>query len=420
MNKFFGDTVYEFEHESGMHVQLINKKGFRRKYAAISIDFGSVDSEYMHNGEHIIVPDGTAHFLEHKMFEKPEGNIFKRFATFGAQSNAFTSRSMTSYFFDCSNNFDENFDVLFDLVFKPYFTTENVEKEKGIIIQEINMCIDDPYHINYLELLKLLYKVSPAKKDIAGTEESVMSITPEILYKCYNTFYRPDNMCLTVVGDIDVETVKSALQRANLPKRDDSLVIKIKKDEPSELAGLRSLCKMDTSVPLFVFGFKDAAQKYTGTERLKRKVAGEITADLLFSTTSDLYDDLYRSGDIYYFYAGYTLERDFGQFSIMGESDRVETVAEKVKKHISKIASEGIDKDIFERYKKAIYGMQIRTFDRPSTLMHNFGKFYLQGVDLFDYLDICGKITEKDVNDFIKDLLCKEMAVSIVEPKGGN
>ena len=420
MNNFFGDAVYEFDHESGMHVQLIIKKGFRRKYAAIAVDFGSIDAEFLYNGEHVFVPDGTAHFLEHKMFEKPDGDIFNKYAAFGAQSNAFTTYSRTSYHFDCTDNFEQNIDILFELVFKPYFTRENVEKEKGIIIQEINMSLDDPYYISYMEMFKLLYKVSPAQKDIAGTEESVMSITPEILYKCYNAFYRPDNMCLTVVGDIDVETVKSALQRANLPKCDDSSVIRIKKDEPRELAGMRSVCKMETSVPLFRFGFKDMAQNYTGKDRLVRKTAGEIAAYLLFSTTSDLYDDLYRSGDVYYFCAGYILERDFGQFIIMGESDKVELVEEKVKKYISKIASEGIDKSIFETFKKAVYGMQVRSLDRPSTFRDEFGQFYLQGVDLFDYLDICGRITEKDVNDFIKDLLCTEMAVSIVEPKGGN
>ena len=410
MSELFKEKIIEFDHESGMHIQILPKKGFRRKFAALTIGFGAIES----------IPDGIAHFLEHKMFEKPDGDIFNKYAALGAQCNAFTGESRTCYHFDCTENFKQNLKLLFEQVFTPYFTHENVEKEKGIIVQEINMYLDNPYYVNFAELLKLLYKNNPVKEDIAGTEESVMSITPEMLYKCHHDFYRPDNMCLTVVGDVDVDTVMQIVDGADLPKSSKDSAEKTIIEEPREIAGSRSVCKMDTSVPLFMFGFKDEPIKYTGIERMKRIIAGGIAAELLFGHTSELYEDLYESGDIYSLWASYDLESDFGHFIISGESDRIETVEQKVKSYIAKIAENGIDKYVFESLKKALCGMHVRVFDKPSTLMRIFGQFYLQDMDVFDYYDTCGKITEEDVKDVINNLLGTEMAVSIVEPKGGN
>lgn len=414
----YNEKIYEFRHKSGLYVQILPKKGFRRKYAYLTTKFGSADSEYLCEGKKIKVPHGTAHFLEHKMFEKKDGDIFDKYSKTGANSNAFTGHLVTSYHFDCVDNFEENLNILFEQVFVPYFTPENVEKEKGIIIQEINMYRDDPYDVRYQEFLKLLYKNNPVKIDIGGTEETVRSITPEILYNCHKVFYRPDNMCLTVVGDVNVETIEKALDRAGLPKYTDNQIERIQPAEPEKPAGIRSVCQKDTSCPLFAFGFKDASSKYNSTEFLKRKIAGNFASDLIFDSVSELVDTMYRSGDIYTIYACYNINKNYSFYEIMGASEKPEKVEKAIGDYIAKIAEMGIDSKMFESLKRAYYSYNIRGFDSLSSIAIRLVHSYQDGYNLFDYFDAYGKITEADVNDFIRDLLCKEMVVTIVEPKG--
>ena len=197
-----------------------------------------------------------------------------------------------------------------------------MQKEKGIIVQEINMYLDEPEYVCSTELMRLLYKNNPVKKDIAGTEASVMSITPEMLYKCHSVFYRPDNMCLTVVGDVGNDLVEAALERAELPKRKNVPIVKLLPEEPMEIFGKKSTVEMDASLPLFSFGFKDDPLLYTGQTRIRRKLTGRIVKELLFGTTSDLYEKLYNEGYINYdFYASYEIERDYAMFSISGSSE---------------------------------------------------------------------------------------------------
>lgn len=414
----YDEKIYEFKHKSGLKIQILPKKGFRRKYAYITVDFGSCDSAFMYNGKRIDVPHGTAHFLEHKMFEKEGTNIFEKFSKTGAECNAFTNKTMTSYYFNCVDKFEENLEILFEEVFVPFFTPESVEKEKGIIIQEINMYRDDFQAVCQQNFLGLLYKNNPIKIDIAGTEETVNSITPEILYKCHKAFYRPEFASLTIVGDVDVVNIEKVLDRVNLPMYHDDIIERIQPEEPEQPASLRSVCKMDTSYNLFAFGFKDNPSKYNKDERLRRKIVGDYVVELLFSQTSDLVDELYRSGDIYSLYAFYEIAENYGFFGIFGATDNPDKVEKAIRDYIANILKEGIDNNLLQIIRRASRSWNVRMFDSLSNLATSIVFCNNDGYNLFDYCEAHDKITEDEVNDFIKDLLCKEMVVTIVEPKG--
>lgn len=414
------ERVYECDHSSGLHIQVIPKKGFNKKFAVITTDFGSVNTEYTRNGIKKTIPDGTAHFLEHKMYEQPDIDVMSRFSALGADCNAATGFSKTYYYFSCTENFDACLDLLLKHVYEPYFTEENVEKEKGIIIQEIDMYLDDPFYVGGQDLMRLIYKHNPVKNEIAGTEESVRSITPEMLYACHDAFYRPSNMCLTVVGDVDPETVYEAVSRARISVKSDDAILKLLPDEPKELAGKFYERRMETSLPIFNFGFKDDPGKYTGRSRMIRKHAGNMARELVFGPSSELYKTLYERGYINYeFYTAYDLERDYSMLSITGESEHIREIRACTEEYISKLLKTGVDSRSFRIMRNAMVGSELRSFDSVAYIGRIFGQYYLQGVDAFDYFTSCGTITEDDVNTVISDILSGDMAVSVVERLDG-
>lgn len=410
------EKILEYDHSSGLHVQYIPKKGFQKKFAVIATDFGSVNTVFRSGQNTITVPDGTAHFLEHKLYEQPEGDVMYQFAALGAECNAATGYSKTYYYFTCTDYFEECLKILLRHVFHPYFTPENVEKEKGIIIQEINMYLDDPYYLCDMDLMNLLYKNNPVRKDIAGTEASVKSITPGILYQCHDAFYRPSNMCLTVVGDVDPQKIYDTVNHADLPQKDRGEIVKILPEEPAQLMGTRCARKMDTPMPIFNFGFKDFSEKYQGRERMRRRLAGNIAKELIFGSSSDLYEKLYNNGYINYdFYPSYEIERDYAMFTISGASENINLVQDNIIQYLSQLHKTGVSGHDFTIMKNAINGSLLRSFDSISYIGKIFGQQYLQGVDAFDYFTGCGTITEYDVNNVISDLLCGDMAVSVIE-----
>ncbi len=415
------ERILECDHGSGLHIQIIPKKGFKRKFAVITTDFGSIDIEYTRNGELRTLPEGTAHFLEHKMYEQPDVDVMSRFAALGADCNAATGFSRTYYYFSCTDNFDECLDLLIKQVAEPYFTKENVEKEKGIIIQEINMYLDDPFYVGEQDLMRLLYKNNPVKNEIAGTEESVRSITPEILYECHDAFYRPSNMCLTVVGDVNASSVHDAVERSGLSHGNSDDIAKILPHEPRETAGKYFTRRMETSLPIFNLGFKADPLPYTGIKRVMRRHAGNIMRELVFGPSSELYKELYENGCINYeFYASYDIERDYSMFSVTGESEKISEILDRVREHINRLLRTGVDSRRFRIMRNAMTGSELRSFDSVSYIGRMFGQYYLQGSDAFDYFTSCGKITEYDVNDVISEVLGGDMAVSVVERSEGS
>ena len=409
------EKIYEYDDNSGLHVQLIPKAGFHKKFAVITTDFGSINVQFRENGETVTIPDGTAHFLEHKLYEQPDGDVMGKYAALGANCNAATGYSKTYYYFNCTENFAECLELLLRHVFHPYFTNQNVEKEKGIIIQEINMYLDDPWYVCDSNLMQLLYKNHPVRKDIAGTEESVQQITPELLYRCHSLFYRPSNMCLTVVGDVPPDVIRDVVSRAELPP-DSQKPEKLFPEEPERLVGTKCQCNMETPVPLFCFGFKDRPELYSGKERMRRRLAGNIAKELIFGSSSDLYEKLYNNGYINSdFYPSYDLERDYAMFSISGSSENIGLVQDYIVEYIRELRKKGADPHAFASMRNAMNGSLIRSFDSISYIGRIFGQMYLQGADAFDYFTSCGTITENDVNHVIADLFSGDMAVSVIE-----
>ena len=287
----FKETLYFGTHDSGLKVYVMPKMGYSKCYAIIGTHFGSIDSVFTVAGEaeQTILPDGVAHFLEHKMFEQPDGgNVFGEFAKYGANANAFTSNTMTAYLFECTENPVENLKILLDYVSKPYFTEENVAKEQGIIGQEIKMYDDDPDWRCAINLLGAMYENHPIKNDIAGSVESIAKIDKDLLYKCYDNFYNMANMILFVIGDINEqdmgncveEMIKSYKILDNLPIRDYG-------NEPKRVLKNTIHQTMDVSVPSFMLGYKDI-DTLEFIESLNYKEYKEILSKIDFGKYSTL------------------------------------------------------------------------------------------------------------------------------------
>lgn len=419
----FDETLYFGTHKSGLRVYVIPKEGYSKCYAVIGTQFGSIDSVFTVAGEseQTVLPDGIAHFLEHKMFEQPDGgNVFGEFAKFGANANAFTSFNMTAYLYECTEAPIENLKILLDYVSKPYFTDENIEKEQGIIGQEIKMYDDDPEWKCAINMLSAMYENHPVKSDIAGSVESIAKINKELLYKCYDNFYNMANMILFVIGDIDVqsvgncvdETIKDYKILENLPARDYGA-------EPAAVSESTVCENMDVSVTSFILGYKDTDTGYDGAKLLKKATEYSIILELAFGKTSDIYTELVEKGLIMGFLDfDAECEPSYSHITISGESNEPEKVREITFKGIEKLKRSGIKKADIERLKKAYHGRFIKQFDHISSVAHAFLSNTFNNIGLFDYVDVIQSITEEDVNKRLRENFDENLSVlSIIKPK---
>ncbi|HGS9921018.1 TPA: M16 family metallopeptidase, partial [Clostridioides difficile] len=369
VNDILKEEVYYEKLQNGLDVYFMPKRGFMKKYAILATNYGSNDLEFVPIGEDkkIRVNEGIAHFLEHKMFEQPDGgDAFDKFSKLGVNANAFTNFTMTAYLFSATENFYESLEHLIDYVQTPYFTDENVEKEKGIIAQEIKMYNDDPDWNVYFNCLKAMYINYPARIDIAGTVDSIYKITKEELYKCYNTFYNPGNMALFVVGDLDVEKVIDVTKKSNNYKV-DKLSKSIERFYPEEPEGVKEkevIEKFPISMPMFNIGFKDSNVGLKGKELLRKEIVTDILVGMLFKKGSKLYEDLYMQGLINEnFGAGFSSQVDYAFSIIAGDSKEPKKVKEIILDYIEKSKKEGLSKEEFERTKKKKIGSFIKCFD---------------------------------------------------------
>jgi len=295
-----GETLYYKKHECGLDVFIMPRKDYSAGYAIFGTKYGSVDSEFVVPGETEVtkVPDGIAHYLEHKMFDQPDGsNVFDKFSELGGNANAFTSFNSTAYLFGAADNIEENLKVLLDYVQSPHFTEESVQKEQGIIGQEIKMYDDNgPWRV-FFNLLGAMYHNHPVNKDIAGTVESISHITPELLYKCYNTFYNLSNMMIFVTGDINPTAIENCIDsgiKNNNPFNEE--IKKIYPDEPKSVCKKKVEQSLSVSMPLFMIGFKDTDTGYSGDKLLEKFIEVSIINKMLFGKGTDFYKDLADSG----------------------------------------------------------------------------------------------------------------------------
>lgn len=422
MREIFNETIkekmYHYEHESGLNVYVMPKKGFIKQYAMFATHYGSNDSQFIVPGEKnkTLVPDGIAHFLEHKMFEEEEGSIFEEFSKNGASANAYTNFTTTAYLFSSTDNFYDNLKLLLDFVQRPYFTDENVEKEKGIIAQEIRMYDDDPSWRLFFNMLGGLYHLHPVKVDIAGTIESISKIDKDILYKCYRTFYHPSNMVLFAVGDIDINKVLDIVNNSVKADKRQGEIKRIYPNEPETINKNYVEQKMAVSMPLFNIGFKDNDVGYGGKKLLKKDIVTQICLEILAGRSSDLYEELYNDGLIdSTFDTEYVGEIDHGYSIIGGQSNDPEAVKQAVLDKISKVDS--IDDSDLNRIKRKITGRFLKSFNSVESISHNFITYYMRGINILDYTTTIEEITNDDVLDRFKTFFNeKNCVLSVIKP----
>lgn len=413
------ETIYHEVMDNGLQVYVLPKPTFKKTYATFATKYGSVDNHFhVAGGKETTVPDGIAHFLEHKMFEEPEGDIFATFASNGASANAFTSFDQTVYLFSATENIETNLSTLVDFVQRPYFTDENVEKEKGIIGQEINMYADNPDWRVYFGLIEAMYSKHPVRIDIAGTVESISTITKETLYTCYNAFYHPSNMLLFVVGGVDPEKVFSLI-RANQKGKTYGKQGEIKRifeDEPEQVATKRLESKLAVSMPKIMFGFKEKVEDLTGEASLKRDLITKLMLDLLVGSSTSLYQKLYDEELISdSFGHEFNSSQQYAFSAMGGDTKDPDLLLKRIKEEVDLILKSGFAEKDFERARKKKIGGYLRMLNSPESIAHEFTRYQFRGGDLFEVLPMYESITLAEVNERLQaHVNWEQLAVSLV------
>ena len=412
------EKVYVEKLENGLTVMIIPKKGVQKKYAIIGTNYGSNDSKFIVPGEdkETEVPKGVAHFLEHKMFEQESGlNSLDTLTALGVEANAYTTNDHTAYLFECTENFYPALDELMDYIQHPYFTDENVEKEKGIIGQEIMMYDDYPEWKVYLNALEAMYYEHPIKLDITGTIETISHINKEILYKCYNTFYNPSNMVMVVCGDFEPEKLIEEIKKRLINKEANGEIKRIYPKEKEDIVKNKVEENMDVSQPLFVIGIKD---KIADTkERVRKHIAVEILLNMIIGKSSKLYKELYEEGLLYATPSlDYEFSKDYAHILITGQSPKPEIVYEKFKQQVNNMKNTTIDSQEFNRIKKRIYGEYIKEYNDVSNIARMFLADFFKEINSFDYLEEMLIINEQYVDQVLKSVFDDtKMVLSVIK-----
>lgn len=423
-NRALQETLYHYRVYPGMDLYVLPKPGYHKKYAIFSTRFGSIDNRFRVEPDQnaTVLPDGVAHFLEHKLFEDDRGNVFDRFAALGASANAFTSFTQTTYLFSCTSNFEENLTQLLDFVQEPYFTEQTVQKEQGIIGQEIKMYEDHPHWRVFFNLLESLYKEHPVRNDIAGTAESIAEITPDLLYRCYNTFYHPSNMAVFVVGDLVPDEVGRQVEE-NLGKRNYKpmgSIVRLFPDEPAGITRERVVQELVVSEPILFVGFKDmVVDKLRGRDLMRREILMELVLDIMFGSSEKLYNDLYRADLIdESFGAEYTAEANYGYTMIGGETRDPEQVYQRIMDAVTIVIKDGVSAEQFERHRRKILGGYIRRFNSLEFIANNFLAYRFKEADLFELPTILQEIRREETFALVEEnLKVDRHAVSLIMPQ---
>ncbi len=387
-------------------------------YALCAIKCGSLDNEIIVDGVRFNFPEGTAHFLEHKMFEgSGEVDIYEQFAKYGADANAYTSYDRTVYYFSCTENFAENLQILLDMVFFPKFTSQGVEKEKGIIAQEIIERNDSPEDICFFQLLKTLYKNNPIRNNIGGTVESINKVTFDILREYYNIFYHPENTAVIVCGNVNVECICDIVTQfaSHAPYR---FIERITPKETDNIVSKRVESSMHTSIPLFCIGYR-YDEIVCDAEQLRRyDICLSILELMLFSTSGELYNMLYDSQMITSAFSDWHIcdERVF-MMAINGYAENPDEVCQYIMSYLKKQLSNGFSNDDFERCKRIVLADYITHFDSTEEIASSLITDAFDGVNVFDDGDIVQKISLEEITVFARKFFNEDRAaISIITP----
>ncbi|MGG5738433.1 MULTISPECIES: EF-P 5-aminopentanol modification-associated protein YfmH [Bacillus cereus group] len=417
------ETLYYEKLPNGLDVYILPKQGFNKTFATFTTKYGSVDNTFVPLGKEEMtrVPDGIAHFLEHKLFEKEDHDAFQLFSKQGASANAFTSFTRTAYLFSCTSNVERNLNTLLNFVQEPYFSEKTVEKEKGIIGQEIQMYQDNPDWRLYFGLIDSLFVKHPIKIDIAGTIESISKITKDLLYECYETFYHPSNMLLFVVGAIDPEKTMD-LVRENQEKKDyenQPEIVRSFEEEPEEVNEKKKIILMPVQTPKCLVGIKATNLQEKGKALLKQEIALTLLLDYLFGKSSVHYEALYNEALIDdSFSYDYTEENNFGFAMVGGDTKQPDELEERLKGILLNTNYDQLDEAALERVKKKKIGGFLRSLNSPEYIANQFTRYAFNESSLFDALTVLEGLTVQDLQEVAKLLLSEEkMSVCQVLPK---
>lgn len=415
------ESVYWDKLPNGLTVAVVPRPGFTKKLAYFVTNFGAIHTEFTLNGKAYKTPAGIAHYLEHKLFDMPGRDITAEFAALGASPNAFTSYDLTAYYFSCTENFEESLRLLLEFVSTSYFTEETVQKEQGIIGQEIGMYEDNPDSKNFENLMNSMYRKHPVRVPILGTKETIAEITPQLLHACHQAFYRPGNMLLCVVGDVDSETVtKIAIEQ--LPQADEAVVERLEA-WTEEMACPESFCEqtMEVAMPMFHLGFKYEPPEL-GKEAVLCEIVGDLAAEALFGESSRLYMQLYEEGLIDSSFAG-GFETIDGMAMLLasGDSEDPQAVKQAILEEAERIVREGVSQEEFLRMKRSVLGRRIRDLDSASSVAFRICAYYFSKFDYFDFPEVYREVEAKDLQEFLARAVTRERcSLSVINPKGGN
>ena len=413
-----GQTIYHSVLPNGLRVYVDVRRSYSKQFAFFATRYGGMDLRFRgEDGEWLDTPAGVAHFLEHKTFDTEDGSALQRMAANGVDPNAFTSASMTGYYFDGVRGFEENLRTLLSFVSVPWFTPESVDKEQGIIAQEIRMCEDDPNDEAYYRLLEAMYVDHSIRTRVAGTVESIAQITADTLYQCHRAFYRPGNMVLCVGGNIDPEQVAEIAQEVLAEEYSTATPTGFGRQEPAEVGERLTRRTMPVSMPLFALGVKGSPAEQGGG--LRQRLVGELTCDVLFSTSAPLYNRLYEQG---------LLNSSLGSFYSAvpgcafivaeGESRDPERVRDEVLKEAARLAAEGIDQELWDRLKKAAYGTMVRRLNSMEDTCIEMAQTWFDGEDYLSFPQVFQSIERTDGEALLREWFVeRRTALSIIDPE---
>ncbi|MBD7964223.1 EF-P 5-aminopentanol modification-associated protein YfmH [Fictibacillus norfolkensis] len=417
------ETLHYEELANGLKVYVLEKKGFNKTYATFTTHYGSVDNHFKPLGkdENVKVPDGIAHFLEHKLFEKEHGDVFQDFSKQGASANAFTTFNRTAYLFSTTGDVKKNLTTLIDFVQEPYFTEKTVEKEKGIIGQEIRMYDDNPDWRVYFGLIENMYHHHPVKIDIAGTEKSIAKITKDDLYECYETFYHPSNMILFIVGPVDAKDILSFVKDNQSQKtfKEKENIERFFDEEPQTVAKTKKVIEMTVQTPKCYMGYKEAAPNRQGKELMKHELSVNLLLEMMFGKSSPNYETLYEEGLIdQTFSFDYTEENGFGFSMLGGDTGSPDEFVERISGMVEDFKQHSIDEDSFDRARKKKIGAFLRSLNSPEFIANQFTRYAFNEMDLFDVIPVFESLTVRDVESVLQNHFKKEaMTVCQVQKK---
>lgn len=411
--KDIAETVYSETLANGLTVILLPKQEMSKTYGVFSTNYGSIDQTFVPIGEEkeVTVPDGVAHFLEHKLFEKEDRDVFGDFGRQGASPNAYTSFTKTAYLFSATTNIEENVELLMDFVQEPYFSDQSVEKEKGIIAQEIKMYDDQADWQSFMGTIKGLFDQHPVKTDIAGTVASIETITKEDLYTCYHTFYHPENMTLFIAGNIDAEKmmhmIKTNQSQKNFTKPEE--VKRIFPVEPEQVAMKENKITMPVSIPKCTIGIKESSTELGPEAFLTKDLLLSMILDHYFSKGGQFYQELYADKLIdSSFSFGTNLEKTFGYSSIESNTNQPEEFASKVKELLISTNEATITQEEFATMKKKQIGQLLRSMNSLEYLANQYIHYHTVGIDLFTLIPKIQSLSLEEANIFLQNWITED------------